>query len=329
MNPKITIKELASFMQINHRILLRRLFDSKLDYFKQRSNIILPYASVRDLLELNMQSKCVSFQIVKGGTGKTSIANAFAIKANLYGLKVLCIDLDQQGNLTQALGVNAENSPVMIDVLAEGYPLSEAIINVSEGLDVIGSRIENALIDDVIKLKNYKINEVYKNIINQLKQEYDLIVIDCPPSLGKSVAAVTLAVDDVIAPVVADHFALSGLKTTINAVKELQAQYKTKIKLNILFNKFEQRSLLSQDTIHALYNNPQYASCLLDSVVRLAPEFMQSIAHGQSIFDNPKPSTAKSDIDALLREVLGIGARLTTVSLGLKRTTTKLEEALI
>lgn len=297
MNPKMTSKEAADFLGISPRQVYKRLIETELPFMRSGSTIYFGYPTARQLFRLSPRPKAVSFQIVKGGTGKTSLACAVAVRANLYGLRVLCIDLDQQGNLTNSFGVDAETLPVMIDILAEGYSYEEAITRVYPGMDILASRIENALLDDVIKLKRLKLDQVYKIPFTQLKEKYDLIVVDCPPNLGQSVAAVTLAVDQVIAPVIPESYALSGLKATRNAIRELEENYKTKIALGVTVNKHDPRALLSQEAKQMLLGYP---------VVHSTSEFPDAIARGETIYDILKPSQAKRDVDQLTRAILGI-----------------------
>ncbi|HSX19565.1 MAG TPA: AAA family ATPase, partial [Gammaproteobacteria bacterium] len=268
MNPKMTSKEAAALLGISPRQVHKRLVAAELPFMRNGSTIYFGYPTARQLFRLNVKPQAISFQIVKGGTGKTSLACAVAVRANLYGLRVLCIDLDQQGNLTNSFGVDAESLPVMIDILAEGYTYEEAITRVYPGMDVLASRIENALLDDVIKLKRLKLDQVYKIPFAALKEKYDLIVIDCPPNLGQSVAAVTLAVDQVIAPVIPESYALSGLKATRNAIRELEENYKTKISLAVAVNKHDPRAVLSQEARQLLIGYP---------VIHNASEFPESI----------------------------------------------------
>ena len=148
--------------------------------------------------------------------------------------------------------------------------------------------------------------KIFKTQIN-LKKQYDLIVVDCPPNLGQSVAAVTLAVDTVVSPVVPENFALSGLKITCNAIKELEQNYLTKIPFKILVNKYDARTILSQDALHMLNKHPIYASHLLQTYIRTSQEFPNAIAKGKTIFDQVKPTIAKLDVDNLTRELLKIG----------------------
>lgn len=297
MNPKMTSKEAAAFLGISPRQVYKRLIEAELPFMRSGSTIYFGYPTARQLFRLSMKPKAIAFQIVKGGTGKTSLACAVAVRANLYGLRVLCIDLDQQGNLTNSFGVDAETLPVMIDILAEGYSYDEAITRVFPGMDILASRIENALLDDVIKLKRLELDKVYSEPFAKLKEKYDLIVVDCPPNLGQSVAAVTLAVDQVVAPVIPESYALSGLKSTRNAIRELEENYNTKIALGIAVNKHDPRALLSQEARQMLTGYP---------VIHTSTEFPDAIARGESIFDNFKNSQAKKDVDQLTRAILGI-----------------------
>ncbi len=306
MDPKMTAKDAADFLGISTRQVYKRLVDGDLPHTKTMGGAFFAYPAARQIFRLETKPQAISFQIVKGGTGKTSLACALAIRANLYGLRVLCIDLDQQGNLTNSFGVDAESLPVMVDILAEGYAFEEAITRVYPGMDVLASRIENALLDDVIKLKRSSLDQVYAQPLAELKTKYDLIVIDCPPNLGQSVAAVTLAVDKVIAPVVPENYAISGLKATKNAIQELQESYHKKIKWNITVNKYDPRAVLSQEAIQMLSGHSEYKDNLLNAYVHTSVEFPNATARGESIFDTIRTNQAKRDIDVLTREILGL-----------------------
>lgn len=307
MNPKMTLKDAAHFLEISTKQAHKTLVDLELPFYKAQNTVYFGHSTAKQLFKLEKEPTAIAFQIVKGGTGKTSLASAFAIRASLYGLQVLCIDLDQQGNLTQTFHIDAENLPVMVDILAEGYSYESAITRVYPGLDLLSSRLENALIDDVIKLKQLSLEDVYGKPIVELKKYYDVIVIDCPPNLGQSVASVTLGVDQIIAPVVPENFALAGLKATSTTIEELKETYDTKVKFGIVLNKYDGRTLLSQDALQKLCKHHIYQAHLLKTHVRNSQEFPNVIAHGHSLYDTVKPTIAKTDIDNLTREVLGIG----------------------
>ncbi|MDB6096974.1 MAG: hypothetical protein JWM09_1252 [Francisellaceae bacterium] len=304
----MTAYDAANSIKVKEAWIHRYLKDNHLTFSKTQSSIYFGHESARELFGFKFNPQIIVFQIVKGGTGKTSIAHEFAIRANLYGARVLCVDLDQQGNLTHSLNVDASTVPIMVDILAEGFPLEEAIVEVSPGLHLIASRIENALLDEAIRLKKIDLLEVYKPMFQDLKEYYDLIVVDCPPNLDQSVAAVALASDMVISPVVPERFALEGLKLTCESIYELQEAYNTEIPFGIVLNKYEARTLLSQEALQILISSDLYEGKLLSTFVRHAQDLPNAVAKGRSIFDAIKPSAAKNDIDNLTKEILNLKA---------------------
>ncbi len=310
MYPKMTIHDAAKILGASEQDVYQQLKTTNLPFIsysgRALSNAYFSYLTSKHLFKYTIKPLALAFHIVKGGTGKTSLAYAMAIRSNLLGFKVLVIDLDQQGNLTDAFGIDANSVPVMIDILAEDYKFKDAITEVYPGLDIIASRIENALIDDIIKIKKNPLDLVYRKPIQELKKFYDLIIIDCPPNLGQSVASVNLGVDLVVSPVIPESFALSGLKTTVSTIKELEHDYQHKINFKVVINKYDPRTLLSQDAWQMLRSNNDYKDHLLHTYIRNSQDYCNSVAKGESIYDAIKPSMAKSDIDHLTLELLNL-----------------------
>lgn len=304
MESKITASEAANYLEITLQALHKQLKVKNLVFEKKQNRVFFGHETARKLFKLSFKKKIIAFQIVKGGTGKTSIAHAVAIKANLYGAKVLCIDLDQQGNLTQAFKVNSEESPIMIDVLKEKISIEETIIRISNGLDIIPSRIENAILDNVIMLGRHALDHVYSDIIEPLKKRYDLIIIDCPPAIGQSVAAATLSSDVVISPVTPEKFCLSGLKITSQELTNIENNYHKNIPMKIVLNKFDSRTSLSHEVLSSLIKHSVYGEKLYKTYIRATQEIPNTIAKGTSIFDTLKTTSAKEDIDLLTKEIL-------------------------
>ena len=305
---KMTAAEASVFLGISIQSIHKKLKTKKLEFQKNQNRIFFGHQTAKELFQISFKKRVIAFQIVKGGTGKTSLAYSIAIRANLYGAKVLCIDLDQQGNLTQAFGINAEELPVMIDILKNDVKLEDSIISVSPGLDVIPSRIENAILDNVIMLDKMSLEHVYKKKIDILKKQYDLIIIDCPPALGQSVAAIALSVDTIIAPVTPEEFSLSGLKITYQELKNIEKNYQKKIAFRLVLNKFDTRTSLSHDVLSKLMKHAVYGDMLYRSYIRANQEIPNSVASGHSIFTSLRPNAAKEDMDLITREILEIRA---------------------
>jgi len=308
MNSKMLAIDAANFLDVSVQYIHKQLKTKKLPFEKKQNRVYFQYETSRQVFNLKVVPKIISIQIVKGGTGKTSLAHSIAIRANLYGIKVLCIDLDQQGNLTQAFRVNPEKIPTMVDIINNNMPIEAGIVTITDGLELMPSRIENAVLDSVLMLKRLPLDRVYKEKIDHLKlaRNYDLILIDCPPALGQSVAAASLSSDYIISPVTPEKFSLSGLKVTSQEVESIEQTYKKDIPLKIILNKFDSRTILSHETLSSLIKHDLFGPKLFKTYIRTSQEFPNVIAQGTSIFDQTKNNSAKEDIDLLTREILGI-----------------------
>lgn len=302
------------------------LADSRLSFNKSNHEIYFGHETARSLFQFPFMSRVIAFHIVKGGTGKTSLVYECAVRASLYGARVLCVDMDQQGNLTQAFHADrdVQELPVMIDVLADNVPLEDCIISVAPGIDLLPSRFENAMLDEIIRNKGIAIEKVYREPFQALKKHYDLIVIDCPPSLGLSVAAAALSADFLVAPVTPEKFALSGLELAYQSIEELRAIYHIPVRFGVVLNKVESRTTLSQLTLKFLLKHSKFAELLLKRSVRFSQEFPNAIANHGSIFDAIRVTAAKEDINKLTQELLGIV--VPEVSAPVKKTPTKTPE---
>lgn len=310
MFPKFTAVDASNFLNVTLQAIHKSLRTKKLDFEKTQNRVFFGHSAAKEIFDFHFSPKTIAFQIVKGGTGKTSIAQATAIRANLYGARILCIDMDQQANLTQSFHVNSENVPVMVDVLKEKIDISKCIVNISEGLDIIPSRIENATIDSVIMLEKFPLDRVYRQKLDKLKSRYDLIIIDCPPALGQSVAAVALSSDMVIAPVTPEEFSLSGLKISNEEIKNIEDSYGTHIPLKLILNKFDTRTALSHETLSSLIKDPIFGAKMFKTYIRMSQEFPNCITKGISVYDSIRTTTAKEDIDLFTREILDINPPL-------------------
>lgn len=308
MSPKMLAIDAAALLNVSVQAIHKQLKTKNLEFSKSQNRVYFYHKTAKQIFKFKIKPKTVAIQIVKGGTGKTSLVHAIAVRASLYGIKVLCIDLDQQGNLTQSFQVNPEKTPAMVDVINGNFAIEDSIIPVGEGLDLMPSRIENAVLDNILMIKRLPLDRVYKDKISFLKKSrnYGLILIDCPPALGQSVTAASLAVDCIIAPVTPEKFSLSGLKVTNQEIDAIKTSYKKNIPLKIVLNKFDSRTTLSHETLSLLIKHEIFGDKLFKSYIRSSQEFPNSTAKEMSIFDTLKNNSAKEDIDLLTRELLGI-----------------------
>lgn len=309
-HPKMMAADAADVLSVTLQAVHRILKHNKLDTNKNQNRVYFGFETSKSLFKIDFDQRVIAFQVVKGGTGKTSIAYSFAVRANLYGARVLCIDLDQQGNLTQSFKVNAVEQPIMIDVLNGSRRFEDAITPISEGLDLLASRIENAVLDKVLMLEKHSLDRVYADLLDRVKGKYDLIVIDCPPALGHSVAAATLASDIVIAPITPDYFSMAGLKISYDEIESLARKYNKNIALKVLMNKFDQRNSLSSEVMTTLMTHDLYKDKLCKTFIRVCQDIQNSIYKGISIFSTLRNTPAKEDVDLLTQEILCIKEKM-------------------
>jgi len=216
MNPKIQVTDAAAFMGITLQGAYKRIKTKQISASKLGKVSYLCHKEARKLFNLKCIPSIIAFELVKGGVGKTSLSFHCAIRASLYGLKCVLIDLDQQANLTRAFRINASNNPVMIDIIREKLDIKDSLLNVAEGLDLLPSRFENAMLNTFLLINAFPLDRVFKQLIEPLKTDYDLIFIDCPPDLGATVTATALASDFIVSPIEPDEFSMSGLELTLN-----------------------------------------------------------------------------------------------------------------
>ena len=300
----MTAKDAAEFSRISVQAIHQILKKQNLPFEKSQNRVYFGHDTARALFQLPFDFKIVTFQIVKGGTGKTSTAFNFAVRANLYGARVLCVDLDHQGNMTDFFKVDAYESPVMVDVLAGDAKFKDGIIKIMPGLDLFASRIDNSVIDSELMLRKTNLKKVYRELFLSVKNNYDLIVVDCPPSLGHSVVAAALAADMIIAPVNPDQSAIKGLELTTREIKDVAAQNDIEIDLRVLFNKFDKRTSLSHGTLEKLIKHKEFGKKLLSTYISVSQELPNAVDKGLTIFDSFRENSAKIDIDLFVREAL-------------------------
>ncbi len=307
MDPKVTASEAAAFFNISIQGMHKKIKLGKFLTKRKNGRVYFGHDTAKNLFKLHFPNKVFVFQNIKGGVGKTEITYCIAIKASLYGAKVLCIDLDLQGNLTKGcFKINAKNMPIMLDVIKDGIPIQDTIVNILPGVDLIPSDLDNGVLDNTLTVGRFPLDRVYKQKIDSLKNIYDIILVDCPPALTASVTAATLAADEIIAPVTPDDHSFSGLKLLFNEVKDIEDKYKTKIPVKIIFNKFDIRNNLSHDKLDYLRKTEDYKDKFYSSYIRMSQDFPNVIDNGQSIFDTFRETAAKEDITLLVQEMLNV-----------------------
>jgi len=305
MFPKILATEAAEFLNISLPAIHKQLKSKGYFYSKNKNKVFFDHSTAKKIFNLRFKPSCWSWLNLKGGVGKTNLSFATAIRLSLYGAKIAVIDLDQQGNFTQACNIDAENKPILIDILRNKNNINDCLVKVIDGLYVVPSRIDNAVLDNMFSINNLPVDRVIKKIVDHLKTSFDFIFIDCPPSLSATSSSAALASDNIVVPLDPERFSLSGLEITLTELQNNVFQlYEKDINTKILLNKFDARTSLSHETLSYLLSCPQYKDRMFKTFIRTSQDFPNSVANNISIFDSTRPSTSKEDINLLAIEII-------------------------
>jgi chromosome partitioning protein len=306
VQPKMSIADAAEFLGISMQAAHKQLKLKNIVCPKLGNKFYLTYTEAKQLFNIKFQHKVIVGQIVKGGTGKTTTIENVASCANSYGARVLKIDADPQGNLTDTCGIDPESRPVLIDVIKGEASTKEAIINLSEGVDLLPSRIENVILDNVIVNERLPLDKLYKNLLEDIANDYDFIFIDCPPTMGQAVTAASLYADIILAPLNPDKFSAKGLKILKQEVETLNRRFKTDIAYKVFLNKFSGKTILSDKAVVTLLSDPSLEGRILETTVQFSQEIPNITDTNRNLFSSLKKLQTREDFDRLTRELLSI-----------------------
>ncbi len=244
---------------------------------------------------------CIANQ--KGGVGKTTTTVSLAAAIAEYGARVLLVDLDPQGNATTGVGLRAqEGEPSTYRVLVEDLPVIDATVPSDiAGLDVVRSSLDLAGAE-VELVPAFSREHRLKRALEQVAPHYDLILIDCPPSLGLLTINALVAADQIVVPIQCEYYALEGLGQLLRTIELVGQSLNRELVLGgVILTMYDGRTNLSQavvDEVRGYFGEDAFAT-VIPRTVRLseAPSFGQPI----TVFD-PQSRGARAYL-RLAREV--------------------------
>ena len=198
--------------------------------------------------------KIIVFANQKGGVGKTTTtANLGAYLAEA-GKRVLLIDFDPQGNLSSSVGARVDKASIY-DVVTKGVPVVEVIQETTvKNLFVVPSTID--LTGANVELIEEKNREYFlKNALNKVRDAWDYILIDCPPSLGVLTVNGLTAADHVLVPLQCEYFALEGLTLLLQTIQRVQKALNPQLSIGgIVFTMYDSRTKLANEVVQEVTN---------------------------------------------------------------------------
>ncbi|MDG6224974.1 MAG: AAA family ATPase [Candidatus Thermoplasmatota archaeon] len=252
-------------------------------------------------------AKIITIVNQKGGVGKTTTTINLSASLSFLGKRVLIIDTDTQGNTTSGLGFDKNELEFTIyEVLTGQCDIRDAIIHTElEKMDLIGSNIN--LAGASVELVNVADRErILKNALAQISDEYDYILIDCPPALGLITLNNLTAAESVLIPLQCEYYALEGMSELLDTIFLVQKNLNPELTIEgILMTMYDRRTNLSKQVVSEVKNyfGDKVYNTIIPRNVKLgeAPSFGKPI-----ILYSPESSGAQSYME-LGREVIAHG----------------------
>jgi len=250
--------------------------------------------------------KVIAISNQKGGVCKTTTTQAIAAILKRRGYKVLAIDFDPQGNLSDSIGAASEDISTIFEILKQEANITEAIQKLP-AFDIIAADIVLASADQTLSQtgKEYLLKEA----IYPIKEQYDYILIDTPPSLAILTVNAFTAADEIIIPTTPGKFAVKGIKELYNTAQRVKKYCNNNLKIRgILFTKFDPRTNNSKDMKILVEKISEALDIpLFNTFIRNRVAVDEAQSRNQNILDYKGCEDIANDYDAFITEYLKEG----------------------
>lgn len=249
-------------------------------------------------------AKIVSFSNQKGGVGKTTSCVNIAAQIAKKGKEVLIIDMDPQGNATSGLGIaKSKVKKTIYDVIIGKCSIDEAIIKtkfknlsvISSNIDLAGAELELHELDDSTNFTQLALDSV--------KDKYDYIFIDCPPSLGMLTVKALSVSDGIVVPMQCEFYSLEGMSQLLNTVKRIKQYYNPNLQIvGILLTMYNGRLTLTNQVVAEL--KKYYADKLFKVPISRTVRISEAPGYGEPICYHDPYGKGSLEYAAVAKELM-------------------------
>lgn len=251
-------------------------------------------------------AKIIGLVNQKGGVGKTTTAVNLAVYLAYFGNTVLLVDIDPQSNATSGLGIKHNELPHGVyEAMTQIKPFRAVILGESTDSFRVAPATPALAGANVELVTAHRREHRLHDILQEVKDEYDFIVIDCPPSLGLLTLNGLVASDEVLIPVQAEYYALEGLGQLMHTIQLVQNSLKPDLGvLGAVITMYDKRTSLSDAVLRELYQ--YFPNKIFRTVIPRNVRLAEAPSYGQPILNYDARSKGGRAYERLAREILDV-----------------------